>query len=194
MNLLSLPAAFGIAGASGLNATLPLLTMSLLARLQVIHLESPFDALQSDVAFYGLIVVGVLEFVADKVPVVDSIGHVVMLPVSAVSGAVLFASQSGTVHGLHPGLLVILSLLAGAATAGTVHATRTAARPVANLALLGPILSLLEDVGALLLVLAALLAPILIPAIAVLIFLAIRFGIKRMGRRRPGTEPIELGQ
>jgi hypothetical protein len=185
MNFLNIPAAFGIAGASGLNATLPLLTMSLLARMHVIRLDSPFDALQSDIAFYGLVVLGVLEFLADKIPVVDSIGHVVMLPVSAVSGAVLFASQSGTVHDLHPGVLVILSLLAGAATAGSVHVSRTAARPVANLALLGPVLSLLEDIGALLLVLSALLAPILIPVIAVLVFLTIRYGLKRMRERGP---------
>ena len=185
MNFLNIPAAFGIAGASGLNATLPLLTMSLLARVHVIRLDSPFDALQSDVAFYALLGIGVLEFLADKIPVVDSIGHVVMLPVSAVSGAVLFASQSGTVHGLHPDLLVILSLLAGAATAGSVHVSRTAARPVANLALLGPVLSLFEDIGAVLLVLAALLAPILIPVLAVVLFLVIRFALKRMRKRRP---------
>lgn len=189
MNFINLPAAFGIAGASGLNATLPLLTMSVLARMHVIRLESPFDALQSDIAFYGLIAVGVLEFLADKIPVVDSIAHLVMFPVSALSGAILFASQSGTVHGLHPGVLVILSLLAGAATAGTVHATRTAARPIANLALMGPVLSLVEDVGAVLLVLAALLAPILIPILAVGLFLGMTYWLKTLRRRKPAVSP-----
>ena len=36
--LLQIPAAFGLAGASGLNATLPLLIVSLLARLGLVHL------------------------------------------------------------------------------------------------------------------------------------------------------------
>ncbi len=39
--LLALPAAFGLAGATGLNATLPLLIVSVLARLGLIHLGSP---------------------------------------------------------------------------------------------------------------------------------------------------------
>src|SRR5205807_7188754 len=37
--LLQLPAAFGLAGASGLNATLPLFLTSLLARLGYVHLS-----------------------------------------------------------------------------------------------------------------------------------------------------------
>jgi hypothetical protein len=53
--LLALPAAFGLAGASGLNASLPLLIVSLLARAGLVHLAPPFDALQSDVAFYGIL-------------------------------------------------------------------------------------------------------------------------------------------
>lgn len=189
MDFLNLPAAFGIAGASGLNATLPLLTMSLLARMHLIRLEAPFDAMQSDLVFYALLAIGTVEFLADKIPVLDSIGHIIMFPIHAASGAVLFASQSGTVHGLRPDVLVVLSLLAGAATAGGVHASRTAARPVANLALLGPLVSFLEDVGAVLLVLAALLAPILIPVVALVLVLAIRFGIRRRRARRRQVAP-----
>jgi len=81
--LLALPAAFGLAGASGLNASLPLLIVSVLARLGLIHLASPYDALASDVAFYGLIALAIVEFAIDKIPVLDSIGHAVMLPVAA---------------------------------------------------------------------------------------------------------------
>ncbi|TMF51962.1 MAG: DUF4126 domain-containing protein, partial [Chloroflexi bacterium] len=92
--LLTLPAAFGLAGASGLNATLPLLIVSLLARLGLVHLASPYDALASDIAFYGLIVLAVVEFAIDKIPALDSVGHAVMLPVAAASGAILFASQT----------------------------------------------------------------------------------------------------
>ena len=143
--LLSLPAAFGLAGASGLNATLPLLIVSLLARLGLIHLGSPYDALASDVAFYGLIVLAVVEFAIDKVPALDSVGHAVMLPLAAASGAILFASQTGAVTDVHPGLAVIISVLAGAGVSSTVHVMRAGVRPVANVVLLGPPLSFLED-------------------------------------------------
>src|SRR5438105_2158580 len=48
--LLSLPAAFGLAAASGLNASLPLLLVSLAARIGLLHLAHPYDAIASDVA------------------------------------------------------------------------------------------------------------------------------------------------
>jgi Domain of unknown function (DUF4126) len=167
--LLSLPAAFGLAGASGLNASLPLLIVSLLARMGLVHLASPYDALQSDVAFYGLILLALVEFGMDKVPVLDSIGHVVMTPVAAASGAILFASQTGAVSSADPGLIVLASLLVGGSVSTAIHVTRSTARPFANLAVLGPPLSLLEDAAAAALSLAALLAPFAVPVVVVLI-------------------------
>src|SRR5438132_14432201 len=93
---MALPAAFGLAGASGLNATLPLLIVSLLARLGLIHLAPPFDALSSDIAFWGLLVLAVVEFAVDKVPALDSVGHAVMLPAAAAAGWILVAWPAGT--------------------------------------------------------------------------------------------------
>jgi hypothetical protein len=161
--LLALPAAFGLAGASGLNASLPLLIVSLVARAGLIHLSSPFDALESDVAFYGILALAVVEFVMDKVPAVDSAGHFVMAPVAAASGAIVFASQTGAVGHVDPGLVVVVSLLAGAGTAGAVHLTRAVARPVANVVLMGPVVSVLEDTSSAVMSLTALLAPLLVP-------------------------------
>src|SRR5439155_4295535 len=177
--------AFGIAGASGLNATLPLLIVSLLARLGLIHLGSPYDALASDVAFYGLIVLAVVEFAIDKVPALDSVGHAVMLPVAAASGAILFASQTGAVTDVHPGLAVIISVLAGAGVSSTVHVVRAGVRPVANVVVLGPPLSFLEDTASAALSLAATLAPILVPFLLALIVL----GAVLLWQRRRASRP-----
>jgi hypothetical protein len=126
--LVALPAAFGLAGATGLNATLPLLIVSLLARLGLIHLAPPYDALQSDVAFYGLIALAVVEFAIDKVPALDSVGHAVMLPVAAAAGAILFASQTGAVSSMDSGLAVLVSLLGGGRDLGD-GARRSGNRP-----------------------------------------------------------------
>ena len=186
--LLSLPAAFGLAGASGLNATLPLLIVSLLARLGLIHLGSPYDALASDVAFYGLIVLAVVEFAIDKVPALDSVGHAVMLPIAAASGAILFASQTGAVTDVHPGLAVIISVLAGAGVSSTVHLARAGVRPVANVVLLGPPLSFLEDTASAALSLAATLAPILVPFLLALIVL----GAVLLWQRRRASRPSPM--
>src|SRR5438067_13336509 len=168
---MALPAAFGLAGASGLNATLPLLIVSLLARLGLIHLAPPFDALTSDIAFWGLLVLAVVEFAVDKVPALDSVGHAVMLPVAAAAGAILFASQTGTITSMDSGVAVIASLLAGGAISGTVHVARATVRPVANVVLMGPPLSFLEDTASAALALAGSLAPILVPFLLALIAL-----------------------
>jgi len=184
LSLLQIPAAFGLAGATGLNATLPLFIVSLLTRLGLIQLAPPFDALASDVAFWGLLVLAIVEFAIDKVPALDSVGHAVMLPVSATAGAILFASQTGTVTSMDPGLQVIVSLLAGGAIAGTVHVVRAGIRPVANVAFMGPPLSLVEDAGSALLALAALLVPIAVPfLLAILILVAILLWDRRRTRR-----------
>lgn len=167
--LMQLLAAFGLAGATGLNATLPLLIVSLLARLGLIHLAHPYDALESDIAFWGLLVLAVIEFAIDKVPAVDSIGHAVMTPVAIAAGAILFASQTGTIGSVHPGLLVLASLLVGGAVSGTVHVSRAVARPVLNLGLLGPPVSLLEDAVSAMLTLASALVPIVVPLLLILL-------------------------
>ena len=189
--LLALPAAFGLAGASGLNASLPLLIVSLLARVGLIHLASPYDALASDVAFYGLIALAVVEFAIDKVPALDTVGHAVMLPVAAASGAILFASQTGAITDVNPGLAVIVSLLAGAGVSSTVHVARAAVRPVANVVLMGPPLSLLEDTASTALTLAASLAPILVPFLLALIALG---AVLLWQRRRLARESVPTGR
>ena len=182
--LLSLPAAFGLAAASGLNASLPLLLVSLAARMGLLHLAHPYDALGSDVAFYGLLAIATVEFLADKVPGLDSAAHVLGAPLAAASGAIVFASQNGAVDRVDPGLQVLLSLGAGAATATTVHLVRASARPVLNLGLLGPVASLLEDVTAVALVAAALLAAALLPVVVALaVLLVVRVQRRRRARR-----------
>ena len=181
--LLQLPAAFGLAGATGLNATLPLLIVSLLARLGLIQLAHPYDALESDIAFWGLLVLAVIEFAIDKVPALDSVGHAVMTPVAIAAGAILFASQTGTITSVHPGLLVLASLLVGGAVSGAVHVSRAAARPVLNLGLLGPPVSLVEDSASAVLSVTATLIPILVPLVVVLLVL----GAGLLWQRRMGT-------
>lgn len=185
--LLAVPAAFGLAGASGLNASLPLLIISALARAGLVHLTPPFDALQSDAAFYGILCVAVVEFAMDKVPVLDSAGHFIMTPLAATSGAIIFASQAGTIRQVDPGLTVVMSLFIGGGTATAVHLTRATARPVANVALMGPVVSAFEDATAAVLSLALLLAPVLLPLAAGGLALAVWAIWRQRSRRRAAS-------
>src|SRR5687768_10264757 len=97
--LLTLPAAFGLAAATGLNISAPLTIIGFMARFGFLKLAPPFDALASDLALAGLVVLVLLETVADKVPGLDSLAHGVLWPLSVAAGGIAFASmQSGAVE------------------------------------------------------------------------------------------------
>ena len=157
--------AFGLASAAGLNTTLPLLVVGLAARVGLVTLAAPYDALASDITLGGLALLAVLELVGDKVPALDSIVHAVQWPLAMGAGAILFASQQSIVQDVAPGLAILVGVL----TAGGVHTLRAMVRPAINLGtfgLGGPVVSTLEDALALVLTVAALLAPILAVVLA----------------------------
>jgi len=83
----SVLASFGLAGAAGLNAWLPLFASALLDRLGVVDLGAPFDQLSTTT---GLVVLGtllVLDFVGDKVPALDHALHAAGTVIAPASGA-----------------------------------------------------------------------------------------------------------
>ena len=64
--------AFGLSTASGLNAYVPLLVAGLLARYSdLVHLNPPYDLLAHPGVLTVLALLAALDFLADKVPVVD---------------------------------------------------------------------------------------------------------------------------
>lgn len=187
----SLLAAFGLSGAAGLNAWLPLFLSALLGRLDVVELAAPFDDLSST---GGLVVLALLtgaDFVGDKIPVVDHVLHLLGTVVAPASGAVLFTGQTG----LETDLPTLAAVLLGGATAGSIHAGRAALRPAATAGTAGfgnPVLSLGEDVGSLVLVVAAFALPVL----ALLLLVALVSGgasvalrARRSLRARRGRHP-----
>jgi len=181
--LLGVASAFGLATAAGFNTTLPLLIVGLTARAGWLALAAPYDALASDLALGGLLVLAVLEIVGDKVPALDSVVHAVLWPLAMAAGAILFASQQSIVQDVAPGLAILIGVLTG----GGVHALRAMVRPALNLGTFsigGPIASTLEDGLALLLTLAALVMPIVALAlVAVVVIVGVRAVVARLRRR-----------
>lgn len=158
--LLGTASAFGLAAAAGLNTTLPLLIVGLLARFGLLTLAPPFDALSGDVVLGGLVLLAGLEIVGDKVPGADSVMQLLQWPLAAAAGAILFASQTSVVSWVSPQLAILVGLL----TAGAVHGARTALRPVITGATVGlgnPVQSFGEDVYAATLAGTAVLFPLL---------------------------------
>ena len=178
----SVLAAFGLSGAAGLNAWLPLLASALLARFDVVELAAPFDDLSSTPALVLLAVLTTADFVGDKIPLVDHALHLVGTVVAPASGALLFTGQTG----LETDLPTLAAVLLGGVTAGSVHAGRTAVRPVSTAATGGvgnPVLSLGEDLGSLALVVVAFVLPLL--AVLLVLALAVSFvSLRRRFRRR----------
>lgn len=183
MELLSgLLSSLGLSGAAGLNAFIPLLVVGLLSRADVIQLNAPYDLLANPWVLLGVAVVGLLDFVGDKIPGVDHVLHVAGGVVNAAAGAVLFASQAG-VADVPPALSMALGLI----VAGGVQATRTAVRPVATATTAGlgnPVVSTVEDGTSLLLSALAVFAPLLAALLLVVVVVGVyRFWSARRSRR-----------
>lgn len=181
-------AAFGLSGAAGLNAWLPLFASALLDRLGVVNLGAPFDDLSTTTGLVVLAVLTAVDFVGDKVPVVDSALHAVGAVVAPVSGAVLFAGQTGIETGIPTGVAAVI----GALLAGSVHGGRAMLRPVSTAGTAGtanPLLSLGEDVVSGVLTAVAFVLPLLAFLMVAGIFVALAAGWRRLARRRgpPGA-------
>jgi hypothetical protein len=174
MALANIVSAFGLAGAAGLNAYIPLLIVAVLGRAEVIKLSAPFDALTSWWAIGALVVLLLIEIVVDKVPGADHVNDVVQTFVRPTAGAILFAANAGVVRDASP----ILALVAGLLLAFGVHATKAAARPVVNATTMGigaPIVSTVEDITSVVASLLAIYAPILfVIFVVIMAYLLIR--------------------
>lgn len=162
--------AFGLAASAGLNAYIPLLIIAVSSRFfpQLIHLSPPFDLLGSTWSIAALVVLLVVEVLADKVPVVDHINDFFATFIRPTAGAILFAASTGTVSWLHPSAALILGFI----VAGTAHGAKATARPMITATTAGignPIVSMLEDIAALITSLVAILAPLLI-GVAIIVF------------------------
>jgi len=177
----SLFAAFGLSGAAGLNAWIPLFAAGLLERLGAIDLAAPYDHLGSNLV---LIVTGVcllVDLVGDKIPGVDHVLHVAGTAIHPIAGALVFAGQAG----IGTDVPSIVSLLLGAGVAGGLHGVRASARPLVTGGTLGlgnPFVSAGEDVASATLTVLAFVVPLL----AALLVLALAVLSLRVLRRRRG--------
>jgi hypothetical protein len=183
MALANIVSAFGLAGAAGLNAYIPLLIVAILGRAEVLKLSAPFDVLTSWWVIGALVILLIIEIVVDKIPGADHINDVIQTFVRPAAGAVLFAANAGIVRDASP----VLALIVGLILAFSVHATKAAARPVVNATTLGlgaPVISVAEDITATVGSLLAIFAPVLfVLFVTLLAFLLYRL-YQRIRRRR----------
>lgn len=182
-------AAFGLSASAGLNAYIPLLVVSLLARFtNLIELSEPWSAMESWWIIGILILLSGVEFFADKIPAVNHINDAIQTFIRPTAGAILFAASANVVTDIHP----VLSLAAGLLVAGSVHVVKSAAvRPAitATTAGMGDIpVSILEDVISTTLSVLSVLLPVVVGVVLLLLAIWIILWLTRRSRRsqRPG--------
>jgi hypothetical protein len=181
---LGILSAFGLSASAGLNAYIPLLVVAFLAKFtNLIHLSSPWNALTSWWTIGVLLVLSLIEFFADKIPLVNHINDIVQTIVRPAAGAIVFAASAHVLTDIHPVLSIVLGLL----VAGGVHAVKAVAvRPTVTAATAGagnvPI-SLLEDLTSTVVSILSVVVPVIIACLLIVLAAWVIFLIWRRARR-----------
>jgi uncharacterized protein DUF4126 len=119
---------FGVSFASGLNVYATVLAMGVLHRLGVLHLPQSLDVIATLPVMAGAALLYAVEFVADKVPYLDTVWDGVHTFIRPAAGAFLAFSMVGHVD---PKWQVLAALLGGS-IALTSHAAKASTRAAAN--------------------------------------------------------------
>ena len=124
MEIFNIISAFGLSASAGLNAYIPLLVVSLLAKYTgLIKLSSPWDAMTSWWVIGTLIFLLVIEILADKIPAVNHVNDIVQSFVRTTAGAIVFAASASYISHVN----TVLALIAGLFISGSVHAAKSLA-------------------------------------------------------------------
>ncbi len=185
--MLNIVTAFGLAGASGLNAYIPLLIVAVATRYPVnnpiLDLAEPYNQIGSWWAIMIISFLLIVEMLVDKIPAVDTLNDGIQTFIRPVAGAVLFAANANIITDIHPAF----ALLAGLLVAGGVHAVKGTARPVVTATTGGTgnwAVSLFEDGMAIGLTLLAIFVPVLAFLLMIVFAFVVFKVIRRIRRRR----------
>ena len=129
MNLIStLAIAMGSAWVSGINLYACVATLGLLSRFSHLRLPGELEVLTSWWVIGVAVGLYVIEFVADKVPWIDSTWDVIHTFIRVPAGAVLAAGAFGDFDRS----IQVIALLLGGGLALSSHGTKAATRAVLN--------------------------------------------------------------
>src|SRR5438270_3220740 len=185
---------FGLAFASGINAYLPLLSFAIAARWLHFYKVNPnFAFITSDWFLVVLVILTIMDFVADKIPLLDHTWDATQTVIRPIMGALVAAAGipnlAGTLHlsetGHHllgttiavisivpaEGVGLLIVLVIGGLLAMMSHTAKVTTRLVSTLTTAGLfniVLSFLEDGFVLLVILLYLFIPVVLLILLVL--------------------------
>ena len=183
MEMFNIISAFGLSASAGLNAYIPLLVVSLLAKYtDLINLSAPWDAMTSWWVIGVLIFLSIIEILADKISAVNHFNDIVQSFVRPTAGAVVFAASASNITYVNP----VLAIIAGLFISGSVHAVKSLAiRPAVAITTGGagnvPV-SIAEDVTSATVSVLSVIVPII--AICLLVLIATIVVINLMKRKK----------
>ena len=191
MDIFNIFSAFGLSASAGLNAYIPLLVVSLLAKFtNLINLQEPWNLMESWWVIGVLSVLTVVEILADMFPGVNHINDIVQSFIRPTAGAIVFAATSSQVGDVSP----VLGLIAGLLVSGGVSAVQTlAVRPAVNLATgaLGNVpASIGEQATSTVVSVLAVIIPVIVAIIMVMILIIVLIWANNR-KRKQKVEPLE---
>jgi hypothetical protein len=187
--LATLGMALGSAWVSGINLYATVATLGLLQRFAGLQLPGDLPVLANEWVIGTAVFLYVVEFVADKVPYVDSVWDVVHTFIRVPAGAAVAASAFGD----YSPAVQAVALLLGGSVALSSHGAKAATRAALNLSpepASNVVASLIEDVVAIGSTVLAVVAPILmliVVAVAVGVTIWLLPKIVRFARRTIAT-------
>jgi hypothetical protein len=175
--LISLGRTLGFSLTSGVNLYATVAVLGLAARYQWVTLPPQYQVFNSDWVIGGALVLYAIEFIADKIPWIDSLWDTVHTIIRPLGGAAVAIATLGDASPEYQTLIGI----AGAAIAAGSHLTKASARVAANASpepFSNWFLSLAEDAFVIGLGVLALKYPIAALVITALIVLAILLAVR----------------
>ena len=190
--LATLGRTMGFSFAAGINLYATVAILGLASRFDWVDLPPQFKVFDNDIVIAAAIVMYLVEFVADKVPWLDSAWDAIHTVIRPLGGALIAVATLGHASPVVEGLI---ALFGGTLAAGT-HFSKAGTRAIANASpepFSNWILSLTEDVFVIGLGVLALKHPVIAAAVVVLcLILMITFAawIYQAVRRRFAREPV----
>lgn len=197
MPLIDIARALGFSFTSGVNLYATAAILGLAVRYGWVDLPAQFQVFDNDLVIYGAIGMYLVEFVADKIPWLDSMWDTVHTVIRPLGGALIAVAAMGQAS---PGVEILVALLGGS-VAATSHFAKAGSRAVVNTSpepFSNSIISLMEDLLVFALGLLALLFPIVaLIVVGALLFVILYFSVRlfraarrRMQRPRPSGAAI----
>ncbi|HTG98811.1 MAG TPA: DUF4126 domain-containing protein [Vicinamibacterales bacterium] len=191
--LTTLGRTMGFSFAAGLNLYATVAILGLASRFDWVQLPPQFKVFDNDIVIGAALVMYLIEFVADKVPWVDSLWDAVHTVIRPIGGALIAVATLGHASPTIQGLVALL----GGTLAASTHFTKAGTRAVANASpepFTNWILSVAEDVFVVGLGFVALKYPVvaaLVVVVGVILIVTFAAWIVRAVRRRwAGPAPV----